>query len=170
MEWKSYMKIKHRQFKHFLIYVKVIEAIITISLYLRNLITLTQRLWNRYPILDKSIYFFYFFFIYIFLFFYIIVFWFFRFFKYNFFYYDFFGFVIVFFFFDFFFFISRRLLKVTKFTTNHQIWPKMDKNSITIPFFGPKTSAGARLQELGQSRPHELEVGSRGGQYLLVLI
>ena len=58
-------------------------------------------------------------------------------------------------------FLSKLLLlliKVNKVTTGHQKLPKMGQNSIITSFLLP------------ESPPQELEVGSRSGPYLLVIL
>ena len=59
----------------------------------------------------------------------------------------------------------RALLKVTKVTTEHQKWTKMDQNSIKVLFLAKEQK---KTLAKGQSLPQELEVSLRSGPYLLV--
>ena len=77
----------------------------------------------------------------------------------------FFGFFVFFGFYGFLTKLLRVLLQVTKVANGNQKWPKMGQNSIIKSFFCPKGK-----QSLGQSPLQELEVGSRSGSYLLVLL
>ena len=57
------------------------------------------------------------------------------------------------------------LIKVTKVTTEHQKWPKLNQNSIFSTFFCLKGK-----QSESQSFPQELGVALRSGPYLLVIL
>ena len=54
----------------------------------------------------------------------------------------------------------RLLLKVPEFTTEHQKWPKLSKNSMKHPFF----ARGAKKSPLP-----EIEISPCSGIYLLVI-
>ena len=62
--------------------------------------------------------------------------------------------------------LLRILLKVSRVTTEHQKWPKMNQNSIKSSLFAQRAK---KASAEGQSLPQELEVGPRSGPYLIVI-